>query len=148
MCSPPETHAHNPSKPSPETTTTTKNHKNRKTQPPQNDHSRTAFYESLGLNTRLFNQHVILETNNSTERIFPEVPDVEDPNYFVRMDRLIELSDKLRAIDKGDLPAALKAVAKAPIYERMVAGIFQLFIGPVKRTGSYDLASDPKTLVY
>lgn len=113
-----------------------------------NDHSRTAFYESLGLNTRLFNQHVILETNNSTERIFPEVPDVEDPRYFPRMDALIALSEKLKSIDRGDLPAPLKALAKAPVYERMVAGIFQLFIGPVKRTGSYDLAADPKALVY
>ena len=38
-----------------------------------NDHQRTAFYESLGMNTRDFNQHVIIETNKSTMRIFPQV---------------------------------------------------------------------------
>ena len=38
-----------------------------------NDHARSAFYEALGLNTNQFNRHVILETNNSTERVFPEV---------------------------------------------------------------------------
>lgn len=38
-----------------------------------NDHQRSAFYESLGMNTRQFNQHVILETNKSTERLFPQV---------------------------------------------------------------------------
>lgn len=38
-----------------------------------NDHQRTAFYESLGMNTKQFNQHVIVETNNSAARIFPEV---------------------------------------------------------------------------
>ena len=38
-----------------------------------NDHSRTKFYEALGMQTKPFNQHVIIETNKSAERIFPEV---------------------------------------------------------------------------
>lgn len=38
-----------------------------------NDHLRTAFYESLGMNTRQFNQHVIIETNKSVARVFPQV---------------------------------------------------------------------------
>lgn len=38
-----------------------------------NDHQRSFFYESLGMDTTRFNKHVILETNNTTERIFPEV---------------------------------------------------------------------------
>jgi magnesium-protoporphyrin IX monomethyl ester (oxidative) cyclase len=38
-----------------------------------NDHQRNAFYGSLGLNTTVFNQHVIIETNNSTARLFPAV---------------------------------------------------------------------------
>ena len=38
-----------------------------------NDHQRDAFYASLGMNTTQFNQHVIIETNNTTARIFPEV---------------------------------------------------------------------------
>ena len=42
-----------------------------------NDHQRSAFYESIGLNTTQFNQHVVIETNKTTARIFPEVPDCE-----------------------------------------------------------------------
>jgi hypothetical protein len=38
-----------------------------------NDHSRSDFYGALGLNTTQFNRHVILETNNATARVFPEV---------------------------------------------------------------------------
>jgi len=103
----------------------------------------------LGLNTRLFNQHVILETNNSTERIFPEVPEVDDPAYWRRMDALIAHSDRLRAIDANEaMPEALKTAAKVPVYGAMAVGIVQLFLGPVKRTGSYDHAADPKALVY
>merc|ERR1711920_940694 len=36
-----------------------------------NDHQRSNFYESLGLNTTDFNRHVITETNKTTGRIFP-----------------------------------------------------------------------------
>ena len=39
-----------------------------------NDHQRREFYEALGMNTRQFNQHVIVETNRTTMRIFPAVP--------------------------------------------------------------------------
>lgn len=42
-----------------------------------NDHQRDAFYSSLGMNTTQFNQHVIIETNNTTARIFPEVRAVQ-----------------------------------------------------------------------
>lgn len=38
-----------------------------------NDHARHYFYEALGMNTTQFDRHVILETNNATERVFPEV---------------------------------------------------------------------------
>jgi hypothetical protein len=50
-----------------------------------------------------FNQHVIIETNKTTERIFPAVPDVEHPDFFTRMDRLVELNGKVRGGwgDKG-----------------------------------------------
>lgn len=41
-----------------------------------NDHQRDAFYSSLGMNTTQFNQHVIIETNNTTARIFPEVSSI------------------------------------------------------------------------
>lgn len=42
-----------------------------------------------------FNQHVIIETNKTTERIFPAVPDVEHPDFFKKMDRLVELNTKV-----------------------------------------------------
>jgi hypothetical protein len=38
-----------------------------------NDHAYTGFYDALGLNTTQFNRHVIQATNNSIERVFPEV---------------------------------------------------------------------------
>lgn len=38
-----------------------------------NDHQRSAFYGALGLNTRQYDQHIIIETNKSAERVFPQV---------------------------------------------------------------------------
>jgi hypothetical protein len=40
---------------------------------------------------------VIIETNKSTERLFPAVPDVESPEFFMRMDRLVEYNSKVRS---------------------------------------------------
>merc|ERR1712139_722583 len=68
-----------------------------------NDHQRTEFYESLGLNTRQFNQHVIMETNTTTERIFPEVPDVDNGNFWKYMDRLVVCNQQLVEIEKSDV---------------------------------------------
>eukprot|EP00892_Ulva_mutabilis_P000427 jgi/Ulvmu1/10385/UM061_0069.1 len=104
-----------------------------------NDHQRSAFYESLGLNTTQFNQHVIVETNNATARLFPAVPDCEHPEYFVKMDRLVELNNKLVAIQTSDAPEFIKKLQSAPIVERMVAGVFQLFCMKPLEQGSIDI---------
>lgn len=54
-----------------------------------NDHQRDAFYRLLGMNTTQFDRHVIVETNKTTERIFPQVPDVERPGFFDIMDDMV-----------------------------------------------------------
>ncbi|KAL3696555.1 hypothetical protein R1sor_010631 [Riccia sorocarpa] len=47
-----------------------------------NDTQRTNFYEGIGLDTKKFDMHVIIETNRTTARIFPAVPDVENPEFL------------------------------------------------------------------
>ncbi|WIA36964.1 hypothetical protein OEZ86_008201 [Tetradesmus obliquus] len=113
-----------------------------------NDHQRSAFYESLGLNTTQFNQHVIIETNKTTERIFPAVPDVEHPEFFTKMDELVKLNNKVIEIGNSDMPAPLKALARAPYVERMIAGIFQIFIMKPIDCGSFDLEANQTQLSY
>lgn len=108
-----------------------------------NDHSRDAFYSSLGLDTKRFNQHVIIETNNSTARVFPSVPDVENPAFFQKMDALVGYNDKISEIGRMEIYAPVKAVLRLPYLERMVANIFQIFIMTPKESGSVDLA-DPE----
>jgi magnesium-protoporphyrin IX monomethyl ester (oxidative) cyclase len=84
---------------------------------------------------------VIIETNKSTERLFPAVPDVEHPDFFRRMDHLVELNEKLVAIGKSGMPKPLQSLARLPYIERMVAEIFQIFIMTPKDCGSVDMLS-------
>jgi magnesium-protoporphyrin IX monomethyl ester (oxidative) cyclase len=107
-----------------------------------NDHARSPFYESLGLNTKQFNQHVILETNKTTERIFPEVPDVEDAAFFPRLDRMVALAERLTAIGGSDAPGPLKTLQKVPVFASFVGELLAMFFSPVKSTGSADLVPE------
>lgn len=107
-----------------------------------NDHQRSAFYESLGMNTTAFNQHVIVETNRTTERIFPEVPDVEHPEFFNIMDKMVETNAKISAIGQSDAPDFVKTLQKLPHILGIAMACIGLFFGPTKRVGSSDIEDD------
>lgn len=113
-----------------------------------NDHTRNKFYESLGMNTRQFDQHVIRMTNESSERIFPQVPDVDAPGFWDKMNYLVEVNTKLSNIDNMDVPSWVKTTLKAPLLERMLATCMQIFFMPCKDTGSVDLNANERMMVY
>jgi magnesium-protoporphyrin IX monomethyl ester (oxidative) cyclase len=75
-----------------------------------------------------------------------QVPDHTHPEYFKKMDRLVELNTKLLAVNKSDAPDLLKKLQAAPLVERMVAEIFQLFIMKPLVAGSVDV--DGTVLAY
>ncbi|PNW81190.1 hypothetical protein CHLRE_07g346050v5 [Chlamydomonas reinhardtii] len=103
-----------------------------------NDHQRTKFYESLGLNTRQFNQHVIIETNRATERLFPVVPDVEDPRFFEILNKMVDVNAKLVELSASSSPLA--GLQKLPLLERMASYCLQLLFFKEKDVGSVDIA--------
>ncbi|KXZ54707.1 hypothetical protein GPECTOR_4g775 [Gonium pectorale] len=106
-----------------------------------NDHQRTAFYESLGLTTRQFNQHVIIETNKSTERLFPVVPDVEDPAFFELLNEMVDVNSKLVALEANtETPGFLKALQKLPLQERLASLLIRVLFCKEKDVGSVDVA--------
>lgn len=112
-----------------------------------NDHQRDAFYSSLGMNTTQFNQHVIIETNNTTARIFPEVPDCEAPEFWGHMDKLVALNGKLSDIGKSSAPHWQKNLQKVPIFQQFAWELGALFFGKSIKAGTYD--AQPQTqLVY
>jgi len=103
-----------------------------------NDHQRAAFYNSIGLDAREFDRHVILETNRTTARIFPEVLDVENPQFMERMDNLVEINNRMTEIAKMDIPGPLKNVMKAPLTAAFASNCFLLYLMEPVRGGSMD----------
>ena len=57
-------------------------------------------------------RHVVIETNKTTARLFPEVPDCETPEFWDHMEKLIVLNKKLIAIGASDAPGWLKVLQK------------------------------------
>lgn len=86
---------------------------------------------------------MIIETNKTTARIFPEVPDCETPEFWEHMERLIVLNKKLIAIGASDAPSPFKALQRLPVLERFAAELLQLFIGKHVVSGTYDFESTP-----
>lgn len=113
-----------------------------------NDCQRTAFYEGIGLNTKEFDMHVIIETNRTTSRIFPAVLDVENPEFKARLDKMVVLYEKLFAIGQSDAPSVVKTLQRAPVIAGLVSELLALyFMAPVD-SGSVDIAEFDPSLVY
>jgi len=105
-----------------------------------NDHSRSSFYESVGLNTTQFNQHVIIETNRTTARIFPEVIDVEHPMFFKRLDALVETNTKLSALNKESGPLA--SLQKIPVILSFAMQLITVLLMKPVSAGAQDFIDD------
>jgi magnesium-protoporphyrin IX monomethyl ester (oxidative) cyclase len=112
-----------------------------------NDVQRTAFYEGIGLDTKKFDMHVIFETNRTSARIFPAVPDVENPEFKVKLDHLVELNQQLIAIGESDAPAAVKNLQRVPLIAAFVSDLLAMYLMKPIDSGSVDFSAEPQ-LVY
>jgi len=113
-----------------------------------NDHQRTEFYNSLGLDTTCFDRHVIYETNRTSERIFPEVPEVDSDDFWKFMDHMVVLNQMLVDVDKSSTPAPVKFMQKIPLLFAFFCDLVGIWFIPPKRSGSYDLVSKTVDIVY
>jgi len=66
-----------------------------------NDDQRSDFYASIGLNSRQFDQYVIIKTNDSAKNIFPVILDVTNPEFFALLDKCCLENQKLLNIDSN-----------------------------------------------
>ncbi|EFJ30397.1 hypothetical protein SELMODRAFT_89989 [Selaginella moellendorffii] len=113
-----------------------------------NDCQRTAFYEGIGLDTKDFDMHVIIETNKTTARIFPAVLDVENPAFKEKLDELVVLNQKLIALGDSTTPAPLKTLQRLPLIAGMVSGILSLYLMTPVESGSLDCVDFEPQVVY
>nr|AGV54304.1 magnesium-protoporphyrin IX monomethyl ester [Phaseolus vulgaris] len=113
-----------------------------------NDCQRTDFYEGIGLNTKEFDMHVIIETNRTTARIFPAVLDVENPEFKRKLDRMVEINQKILAIGESDDLQLVKNLKRIPLVAALVSELLAAYLMPPIESGSVDLAEFEPQLVY
>lgn len=81
-----------------------------------NDVQRSGFYASIGLNARDYDKYVILKTNETAGRVFPVILDVEDPEFYQRLEICVKNNQKLTAIANSNAPKFWKLFQKLPLY--------------------------------
>ncbi|KAG5252601.1 DICARBOXYLATE DIIRON family protein [Salix suchowensis] len=113
-----------------------------------NDCQRTAFYEGIGLNTKEFDMHVIIETNRTTARIFPAVLDVENPEFKRKLDRMVEINQKLIAVSEGQDNSLVKNFKRIPLIAALASELLAAYLMPPIESGSVDFAEFEQQLVY
>ncbi|TAE02465.1 MAG: magnesium-protoporphyrin IX monomethyl ester (oxidative) cyclase [Oscillatoriales cyanobacterium] len=81
-----------------------------------NDIQRAGFYRSLGLDAREYDIEVIKKTNETAGRVFPVMLDVNNPEFYDRLDVCLKNNQKLTAIVESNTPKFLQLFQKLPLY--------------------------------
>eukprot|EP00252_Welwitschia_mirabilis_P027034 TRINITY_DN910_c0_g1_i1.p1 TRINITY_DN910_c0_g1~~TRINITY_DN910_c0_g1_i1.p1 ORF type:complete len:438 (-),score=62.74 TRINITY_DN910_c0_g1_i1:548-1783(-) len=113
-----------------------------------NDCQRTLFYEGIGLNTKEFDMHVLIETNRTAARIFPAVLDVENPEFQRKLERMLDAYQKILAAGESNAPAFVKNLQRIPHVLALVSELIAAYLMPPLESGSVDYADFEPQLVY
>ncbi|NET40945.1 magnesium-protoporphyrin IX monomethyl ester (oxidative) cyclase [Okeania sp. SIO2B3] len=81
-----------------------------------NDVQRADFYAAIGLNARDYDKYVIEKTNETSGRVFPIILDVEDPQFYERLEICVKNNEKLTAIANSNKSGFVKLFQKLPLY--------------------------------
>lgn len=92
-----------------------------------NDLLRSGFYNSLGLDAREYDIHVIRKTNETSARVFPIVLNVDHPDFFGILDKCAAKNTKLNAIAQTDAPKPVKLLQKLPLIGSMAIDLIRLY---------------------
>lgn len=96
-----------------------------------NDLQRTDFYNTIGLNTKQFDQYVIRKTNQSSGTLFPVILDVEHPNFFLFLDNCHQANQQLINFEKSSTEnGMIKFIQKVPTYLKLLNNMIQLYCLP------------------
>ncbi len=81
-----------------------------------NDVQRSTFYAAIGLDAREYDKLVIEKTNDTAGRVFPVVLDVENPEFYDRLEICVTNNGRLREIAESNAAAPIKFLRKLPYY--------------------------------
>ena len=99
-----------------------------------NDHQRTNFYSTIGLETKQFDQYVIRKTNQSSKTLFPVILDLDHPEFFPLLDECVKANQQLQQISLQEKPEILKKLQSIPAFLSIVGNLFKLFTFPAIET--------------
>jgi magnesium-protoporphyrin IX monomethyl ester (oxidative) cyclase len=102
-----------------------------------NDNQRSDFYSTIGLNSKQFDKHVILKTNQSCENLFPVILDVKNPDFFKILDECCLINQNLITIEKNFITIEknlgnniLKFRYQFPYYKNLIFNFIKLYLLP------------------
>jgi magnesium-protoporphyrin IX monomethyl ester (oxidative) cyclase len=95
-----------------------------------NDLQRSGFYAAIGLNARDYDIEVIKRTNETAGRVFPIILDVENPEFYERLDRCAANNIKLGEIAASNEPGFVKTLQKLPLILNTAWQLIALFLMP------------------
>lgn len=93
-----------------------------------NDVQRYGFYAAIGLDAREYDKYVILKTNETAGRVFPVILDVENPEFYGRLETCVKTNEKLTAIVNSNTPKFLQFFQKLPHYLSNGWQFFKLYL--------------------
>jgi magnesium-protoporphyrin IX monomethyl ester (oxidative) cyclase len=99
-----------------------------------NDHQRTDFYSTIGLDTKRFDQHVIRKTNQSSKTLFPVILDVDHPQFFPLLDQCSDANQNLGKIEKESQNQVSKFLQKLPSYFTILISLIKIYSFPAIET--------------
>ncbi|MDB9514423.1 magnesium-protoporphyrin IX monomethyl ester (oxidative) cyclase [Kamptonema animale CS-326] len=106
-----------------------------------NDIQRGEFYAAIGLNARDYDIEVIEKTNDTAGRVFPVILDVNNPEFYQRLDVCVQNNEKLSAIASANTPKVLQFFQKLPVYVSTGWNLLKLYLmKPIDMTSVQGLA--------
>jgi len=90
-------------------------------------HERSGFYRSLGIDPTAFDAEVIRKTNETAARAFPEILDLERPEFLERLHACSELNLKLSEIGRSPGPRWWKGLRKLPLLAAILGHLWVLY---------------------
>lgn len=99
-----------------------------------NDCQRAAFYNAIGLDARKFDQYVIRKTNQSSQKLFPVILDVDHPLFFKYLDECAETNMVLQKISKEESSNISTIIKKLSLTTKIVTNLVKLYFLPTINT--------------
>jgi magnesium-protoporphyrin IX monomethyl ester (oxidative) cyclase len=96
-----------------------------------NDLQRSDFYNTIGLDTRKFDKHVIRKTNQSSANLFPVILDVDNPKFFELLESCASSNNSLIELEKT---GEVSIFNKIPHYFNIASTLLQIYLLPAINT--------------